>query len=128
MTLHEQMVEDLKTIHEDMGQPTFVWLHDGNTYPCIASITDIKNDLIEGGFNVEQMVTMTVPRYDSDGNLTFLNDVIPQSQQKIEFNGITFRIDSVRQDTVYSYDEFGNQKSTSGSRIRIIGTNTTRGL
>lgn len=121
------MLQDLATIHGELGYPTFVWVKDGNTYPCIASLSQFNRDLGEGGFRTQLLLTMTVPRYDTAGDYTFPNDVIPQPQQKVTFQGKSFRIENVREDTVLDYDSSGTPTS-SGARIRIIATDITKGV
>ena len=115
----------MTAIEADLGNPSFVW--QGNVYTCIASLTQIIRDLGDGGFRVNQLLTITVPRFDTAGNTIFPNDVIPQSQQTITFNGLQFRIENVKQDSVFDYDSSGTATST-GARIRIVALDTTRGL
>ena len=109
----------------DLGTPTFIW--GGNTYNCIASVAQFNRDLGDGGFRTQQLLTITCPRYDVNGDSIFPNDVIPQSQQKITFNGIAFRIENVKQDAVYDYGTDGVQ-STNGARLRIVAIDVTKGI
>jgi len=119
MTLHQEMIKDLTTIQCELGNPSFVW--SGGTYTCIASLSQFNRSLVDGGFTIEQMLTITVPLYDISGTSTFPGDVIPQAQQRIIFNGKPFRIENVKQDSVL--DNEG--KSV---RIRIVALGITRGI
>lgn len=125
--LHNEMIADIAVIQGELGFPTFVWVKDGATYPCVASVAQFTRDLVEGGFTVDQLLTMTVPRYDTQGSPTFPNDIIPEAQQRITFQGQPYRIENVKQDSVYDYDSSGTPTST-GARLRIVAINTTRGI
>ena len=123
--LHNEMVKDLIAIEGELGNPSFVW--SGNTYTCIANLSQFNRELGEGGFRVQQLLTITVPRFDVTGTPTFPNDILPESQQKITFNGAQFRIENVKSDSVFDFDSSGTSIST-GARIRIIAMDTTRGI
>lgn len=124
-TLSQEVLQDINEIMSEFGNPTFVW--NSSTYPCIASLSQFNRNLVEGGFIVEQMLTITIPRYDLSGNATFPNDVLPEAQQLLTFNSKKFRIENVKIDSIYDYDSNGNQL-TNGSRIRIVAVGITRGL
>ena len=124
-TLHQEMIEDMGSINADLGAPSFTW--NGGTYNCIANVAQFNRDLGDGGFRTQQLLTITVPRYDIEGNTIFPGDVIPQSQQKITFNGIQFRIENIKQDAVYDYGTDGVQ-STNGARLRIVAIDVTKGI
>jgi hypothetical protein len=124
-TLHAEMIADMAEIEGELGNPSFVW--NNVSYTCIASLSQFNRDLVEGGFTVEQMLTITIPRYDPSGNETFPGDVIPQAQQRIMFNGKPFRIENVKQDSVFDYGTDG-VATTNGARIRIVSVGITRGL
>lgn len=126
-TLHNEMIADMEVMQNDLGNPSFVWLTDGGTYKCIANLSQFNRDLGDGGFRTQLLLTITVPRYDKDGTPIFPNDIIPQAQQKIRYNGDFYRIENVKQDSVFDYDSSGTSTS-AGARIRIIATDTTKGL
>lgn len=126
-TLFEEMIEDLQSMNNEFGLPSFQWPIGGPAYPCIASVTQFKRDLVEGGFTLDQLITMTISRYNQFGQPVFPNDVIPSPQQKITFNGTIFRIDIVTPDSVYNHQD-GVQTSPTGATIKIIGVSATRGI
>jgi hypothetical protein len=122
------MIQDMAVIQADTGQPSFVWSTDGNTYQCIAGLSQFNRSLVDGGFTVEQMLTITVPRYDTEGSPIFPNDIIPQAQQRVVFNNKSFRIENVKQDSVYNYGTDGVATTTSGVRLRIVAIGITKGI
>ena len=124
-TLHNVMIADMIQIESELGNPSFVW--NGVTYNCIANLSQFNRELTAGGFTVEQMLTLTVPRYDIMGTEIFAGDVIPQAQQRITFNGKAFRIENVKQDSVFDYGADGSATS-NGARIRIVAVGITRGI
>ena len=126
-SLHDYILKSIRHINKEVGYPTFTWLVDNNQYTCIASIAEFKRDLVEGGFKVEKLLTMTDPLYDKNGNYTFPNNVLPTSQQLLSYQGLNYRIESVKQDGVFD-QAMGKQTSTSGARIRIVAVSTTRGI
>ena len=125
MTLHEEMLADMAVIRYDTGSPTFIWY--GVSYPCIASISTFNRDLVDGGFTMEQLLTLTVPRYDSGGSPTFSNDVLPQPQQRLTYGTKLFRIETVSNDSVANYDSSGTAIN-NGARVRIVAIGLVRGI
>lgn len=115
----------MAVIESELGNPSFTW--GGNAYTCIANLSQFNRDLGDGGFRTQKLLTITVPRYDTAGSYIFPNDVLPQSQQSITFNNEQFRIESVKQDSVFDYGTDGVATSV-GARIRIIAIDTTRGI
>jgi len=113
----EFVLEGLSFIEDALGNHTFTWLVDNNDYPCIASVSQFQRTLDTGGFRVEKLLTMTVRQYDLDGNYIFPNNVIPQSEQKLTYNGSQYRILSVHIDTI-----------GTGARLRIMAIDTSKGL
>ena len=126
-SLSKEMLSDISVIMRESGNPTWTWAVDGNVYPCVASISKFKRDLVEGGFVLDELLTLTVPRYDFFDNPIFPSDIIPAPQQRLTFNGVHYRIESVKVDAIYDYNENGN-KLTNGTRIRIIAVCPFRGI
>lgn len=124
-TLSQEMLGGISEIITELGSPTFSW--NNNSYPCIASVSQFNRDLAEGGFTIEQLLTMTVPRYDADGNPTFPNDTPPQAQMVISFNGNQYRIESIKTDAIYDYDT-SNSQTNNGTRFRIAAVSANRGI
>ena len=110
------VLKGLTHVEKALGNHTFTWI-DGNNYPCDASIIDTKRDLGDGGFVIDKLLTMTVRQYNTDETPVFINNIIPQSQQRIMYNGTSFRIASVKVDSI-----------GIGARMRIVAVCTTRGI
>lgn len=122
MSLQNEMTMDLAEIQSDLGNPSFVWKTDNNTYRCIASLALQQYELSTGGFGTRQTVTMTIPRYNSvTGNPTFPNDTIPVSQQRIVFANKSFRVENVKTDTILDTGK-------NGARIRILAVEIVKGV
>jgi hypothetical protein len=111
----EFVLQGIRHISKEMGQHTFQWLFDSNYYPCYASVQTFKRDLETGGFSIDLLITMTVPLFDINDEPTFPNG-IPIPQQKILYNGNTFRIASIVNDTI-----------GDGARLRITGYSPFKG-
>ncbi len=103
-------------MESQLGNNYFTWLVDGNNYTCVASIVDFKGDLETGGFTITKLVNITVRLLDNEGNSTFPNGT-PQSQQKIMYKGVRFRISNVSQDSV-----------GSGTLLLITGISDVHGI
>lgn len=125
-TLHEEIIDAIGQMEADLGSPTFTW--QGNSYNCIPSVSTLRRDLETGGFQVYKLLTMTVARYDASGNAIFPNDALPQPQQTLTFENLQYRIETVKHDSIYDVDNFGNRTSNGGARMRIIAVSTTRGI
>jgi hypothetical protein len=124
-TLFQEMIQDMDSMNKEFGYPVFTW--NNATYPCIASTTNLTRDLVEGGFVLDLLLTMTVNRYTTYGQPVFPNDVIPSPQQKLTYNGNVFRIESVKTSPIYNSYE-GAQSSANGATIQIIGICPNRGI
>jgi len=109
----------MKHIISELGSPYFTW--NNETYACIASVSQFNRDLVEGGFTVEQMLTLTVPLFDESGGRVFSGEVYPEAQDKITFNGKVYRIENVKQDSIL-------EDSATPTRLRIVAMGITRGI
>ena len=127
--LHQEILDDISDIMLEFGSPVFTWPEIGGTeYGCIASISQFNRVLEMGGFSTDLLLVMTVPRYDLDGNTTFPNDILPEPQQRIIFNNLLFRIEIVKQDSIFNINERGEKDSDTGARIRITAMSITKGV
>ena len=113
MTLAEEFIEGIEFAERDLGSPTFNW--QGNDYPLIPSVAEIKRELGDGGFTVDLMLNATIQLQDSEGNLIFPGNVTPSPQQKLTYQGNVYRIIVVKFSPTNSY-------------IRITAMHTTRGV
>jgi|ERR1041385_503953 hypothetical protein len=109
----------IRHIISELGSPYFIW--NGQLYSCIASVSQFNRDLVEGGFTVEQMLTLTVPLFDESGGRVFAGETYPQAQEKVTFNGKVYRIENVKQDSIF-------QDGSSPTRLRIVAMGITRGI
>ena len=111
--LQTNITKDLKSIEEQMGNPTFTW--QNNTYPIVASVASFDRQLESGGFAVDLLLTGTVRINNLNGSKQVTT--IPQPQQKLVYNvdGRTYRINTVHQDPTQSY-------------FRIIARGTFKGI
>lgn len=125
-SLFQYMLAGNNFLNKNFGYPTFTW--NGNSYPCIASVTTFNRELGEGGFSLGQLITMTVNRYNVSSYLPiFPNDIIPDSQQIINYNGYNYRIESVILDPVFDTNLNG-QQTAHGATFKIIGMSTSKGI
>ena len=107
------MVRDLTEIESDLGSPVFFW---GSTeYPCVPSVNEAARTLEEGGFSTDKVLSMTVRLLDVDGNSVFTDNILPQAQETVTYNTENFRIISTH-------------KHPTGAYVRILASNTTRGV
>jgi len=90
MALPEIIQEDLRSIENALGNPTFSW--SNQTYACIPATVENQLLLEDGGFQTATSLVLKCRReVFTDGN-------IPESQDTITFNGVSYRVDKVRQD------------------------------
>lgn len=116
MSLRQEIVEDLKTIENDLGNPTFSF--QGSNYNFIPSISEFKRNLETGGFQLIRLITATVRMYDyCDETYTPLFNIMPTAQNIIQYSldGTSYRIESIKLDPTNSY-------------FRLIGHSTVKGL
>ena len=93
------VIKGQEFMEKALGNNTFIWSVDNNSYPCVASIVDYKRELETGGFSTDQLLTLTVRQFDSQGNPVFVG-ALPTAQQMIKFGGKSFRIQVVAQDYI----------------------------
>ncbi len=118
-TFFTEMIADISSINAEWGYPTFQW--QGNSYPCIPNAYKVNRELEEGGFVFDLMLEMTVNRYQGEyADPVFPGDVIPQPQDKLTYNGNTFRIQAVMNSPIFNHIE-GVQASPNGATIKIYG-------
>lgn len=113
------MILDMDEIMNDLGSPHFTW--NSVSYDCIASVAQYEKQLGDGGFTIAQLLTLTIPRYKSDGTPVFTLDVIPQAQQRITYQTKAYRIINVKEDSVFDV-------GANGARIRIVAESIQRGV
>lgn len=124
-TLHKAIIKDLYEIQKESGYPTFSW--NAATYPCVASVAELKRENVSGGFIMQKLLTLTVQKYDLTNTPIFPNNVIPQSQQHLTYLGDDYRIELVKEDGINDYDEKGNVTAL-GSKLRITAVSAVRGV
>lgn len=114
-TIKDEIVKDLLSIEDDLGNPTFTW--NGNAYVCTASAAEIERDVDTGGFQLVKILTLTVRLIDEHGNYTFPNNTIPKSQQKIvyDIDQLVYRIISVKTHTTGAFVRLTCQAETRGA-------------
>jgi hypothetical protein len=97
-----------------LGYPAFTWT-DGNQYICIPSISEFERELETGGFYTAQMLTMTVRILDEYFNPIFPNGILPDTQQRITYQGKPYRI-------------IITKPHPTGCYMRIIAESPQRGI
>lgn len=107
------MVADLIVVENDLNNPVFYW--GAAEYPCVPSITEATRELGEGGFAMDKVLSIVVRLEDADENLVFDNNLVPTPQEKITYNGETFRI-------------FTTKKHPTGAYMRIMAISEIKGI
>jgi hypothetical protein len=85
------------------------------TYPAITSLSMSERALEDGGFVIDKTLSATLRIYNQDGTLQFANGLLPQSQQRLTYNGEIYRILQVK-------------VAQQGTHFRIIAINNSRGV
>ena len=111
--LFNEIISGQMEIIDDLNTPSIIW--NGNSYACIASVSEFRRDLDDGGFVMNKMLTMSIPLEDGNGNLTFSGGILPSPQEKITYQGNTFRIES-------------KHITPTGAYVRYIAAGVTRGI
>jgi hypothetical protein len=96
-----------------LGNPSFVW--NGASYPCVPSVSEFKRELDAGGFVNDKLLTMTIQLQDQWNNYIFPNNIAPDTQQHLTYQGDDYRIMSRHFHPTMAY-------------VRITAVCPTRGL
>ena len=102
MALFDELISGISQMESELGNPTFIWA--GNTYACTAGMSEGSKPKVEtGGFSLYENLTLSVRQFDADGNNLFLNSGLPKPQQVITYQGLQYRIISIRMNTTGAY-------------------------
>ena len=89
-SIQSETINGLLYIESDLGNNTITW--NGNSYIITPSVNQFERKLETGGFILQKALNCTVRKYNANGTSVFSGDILPSPQQKIVYNGTTFRI------------------------------------
>lgn len=107
MSLADIIKADLQLINADLGEPTITW--NDEDYECIPSSNGSTSNLEEGGFSVDADLIINIRKE------LFTDEVFPQAQQKLTYNDVVYRIQTVRTDATNTF-------------LRLVCTDINKGV
>ena len=95
ITLADIIGPDLQAIAADLGSPIFEW--QGEEFECIPG-TDSEDRTFSFGESILTVDVVLTVRKE-----LFTNDIFPESQQKLKYKDVEYRIGQVKQDATQTF-------------------------